>query len=301
MGKTDKKQSLQKPAKAGALDIAEQLGLKPGQSLELLKALHILTREGKLNQDSRRKLKQVYHLYQFIEPLLAELSKDGHAVTLADHGAGKSYLGFILYDLYFKALDQGRIFGIETRAPLVEASQKLATELGFDRMEFLNMSVAESTRADFMPSQFDVVTALHACDTATDDAIAFGLEKQAKAMVLVPCCQAEVAACLRQTKAMSLARTPLAELWRHPIHTREMGSQITNVLRCLYLEACGYQVTVTELVGWEHSMKNELIVARYTGQKKRSAAQRLRQLLAEFGLEGLAGVRYPHLQQTSAV
>ncbi|WP_144267292.1 methyltransferase, partial [Comamonas thiooxydans] len=135
---------------------------------------------------------------------------------------------------------------------------------------------------------------------ATDDAIAFGLEKQAKAMVLVPCCQAEVAACLRQTKAMSLARTPLAELWRHPIHTREMGSQITNVLRCLYLEACGYQVTVTELVGWEHSMKNELIVARYTGQKKRSAAQRLRQLLAEFGLEGLAGVRYPHLQQTSA-
>ena len=301
MGKTDKKQSPQKPAKAGALDIAEQLGLKPGQSLELLKALHILTREGKLNQDSRRKLKQVYHLYQFIEPLLTELSKDGHAVTLADHGASKSYLGFILYDLYFKALDQGRIFGIETRAPLVEASQKLATELGFDRMEFLNMSVAESTRADFMPSQFDVVTALHACDTATDDAIAFGLEKQAKAMVLVPCCQAEVAACLRQTKAMSLARTPLAELWRHPIHTREMGSQITNVLRCLYLEACGYQVTVTELVGWEHSMKNELIVARYTGQKKRSAAQRLHQLLAEFGLEGLAGVRYPHLPQTSAV
>ncbi|MBS3020298.1 hypothetical protein DJFAAGMI_03059 [Comamonas sp. PE63] len=300
MGKTEKRQSLQKPAQAGAQDIAEQLGLKPGQSIELLKALHILTREGKLNQDSRRKLKQVYHLYQFIEPLLTELSGNGQAVTLADHGAGKSYLGFILYDLYFKALDQGRIYGIETRAPLVEASQKLAKELGFERMEFLNMSVAESTRADFMPAQFDVVTALHACDTATDDAIAFGLEKQARAMVLVPCCQAEVAACLRQTKAVSLARTPLAELWRHPIHTREMGSQITNVLRCLYLEACGYQVTVTELVGWEHSMKNELIVARYTGQKKRSAAQRLRQLLAEFGLEGLAGVRYPHLQQASA-
>jgi hypothetical protein len=75
---------------------------------------------------------------------------------------------------------------------------------------------------------------------------------------------------LRQTKALSLSRTPLAELWRHPIHTREMGSQITNVLRCLYLEASGYQVTVTELVGWEHSMKNELIVARYTGHKKRS-------------------------------
>lgn len=301
MGKTEKKQNLPKTARTGAQDIAEQLGLKPGQSVELLKALHILTREGKLNQDSRRKLKQVYHLYQFIEPLLKELSQDGHAVTLADHGAGKSYLGFILYDLYFKALGQGRIYGIETRAPLVEASQKLAAELGFGRMEFLNMSVAESTRADFMPERFDVVTALHACDTATDDAIAFGLEKQARAMVLVPCCQAEVAACLRQSKAVSLARTPLAELWRHPIHTREMGSQITNVLRCLYLEACGYQVTVTELVGWEHSMKNELIVARYTGQKKRSAAQRLRQLLAEFGIEALLQSRFsalPELQKS---
>ena len=74
----------------------EQLDLRPGQSLDLLKALHILTREGRINQDSRRKLKQVYHLFQFIEPLLQDLSKDGHAPLLADHGAGKSYLGFIL-------------------------------------------------------------------------------------------------------------------------------------------------------------------------------------------------------------
>ncbi|MFG5776083.1 class I SAM-dependent methyltransferase [Comamonas sp. J-3] len=281
--------------KAAATDIAQQLELKPGQSLELLKALHILTRDGKLNQDSRRKLKQVYHLYQFIEPLLSELSQNEHAVTLADHGAGKSYLGFILYDLFFKQLGRGRIYGIETRAPLVEASQKLAADLAFERMAFLNMSVADSTHADAMPERFDIVTALHACDTATDDAIAFGLEKKAQAMVLVPCCQAEVAACLRQSKALSLSRTPLAELWRHPIHTREMGSQITNVLRCLYLESQGYQVTVTELVGWEHSMKNELILARYTGQKKRSAAERLQQLLAEFGLDQSLQHRYPLL------
>lgn len=271
-------------------DVAEQLDLRPGQSLELLQALHILTRDGRINQDSRRKLKQVYHLFQFIEPLLKELSQDGHAPVLADHGAGKSYLGFILYDLFFKALGRGAIYGIETRAPLVEASEQLASRLGFERMKFLNMSVAESAEDRAMPERFDVVTALHACDTATDDAIAFGLQKQAQAMVLVPCCQAEVAACLRQNKALALSRTPLAELWRHPIHTREMGSQVTNVLRCLHLEASGYQVTVTELVGWEHSMKNELIIARYTGQKKRSAAERLGALLDDFGLtQALAG------------
>jgi hypothetical protein len=96
-----------------------------------------------------------------------------------------------------------------------------------------------------------------------------------------------VASHLRQHKALNLSRTPLAELWRHPLHTREMGSQLTNVLRCLYLEAMGYQVTVTELVGWEHSMKNELILAQFTGQKKKSAADRLQALLVEFGLENL--------------
>jgi hypothetical protein len=89
-----------------------------------------------------------------------------------------------------------------------------------------------------------------------------------------------------------LNRTPLAELWRHPLHTREMGSQITNVLRCLYLEASGYQVTVTELVGWEHSLKNELIIAKYTGQKKRSAAERLRAILEQFGIESLLETRF---------
>jgi hypothetical protein len=274
----------------------EQLELRPGQSTELLKQLHILTREGRINQDSRRKLKQVNHLYQFIEKLLLELPPTPEGPTLADHGAGKSYLGFILYDLYFKPRGSGHVYGIETRPELVEQSRELASRLGFDRMSFLNISAAEAAQAPVLPERIDVVTALHACDTATDDAIAFGLRKQARFMALVPCCQAEVAGCLRQNKALSLSRTPLAELWRHPLHTRELGSQLTNVLRCLYLEARGYQVTVTELVGWEHSLKNELIIARFTGQKKHSAAQRLRALLAEFGLEGLEAVRYPDLE-----
>lgn len=270
--------------------------LRPGQSIELLKELHILTREGKLNQDSRRKLKQVYHLFQFIEKLLDELPALADSpISLADHGAGKSYLGFILYDLYFKARTSGHIYGIETRAELVEKSTALAARLGFGRMSFLNLTVAESAHSALLPDQVDVVTALHACDTATDDAIAFGLQKKARAFVLVPCCQAEVARHLNQGKALSLHRTPLAELWRHPLHTREIGSQITNVLRCLYLEACGYQVTVTELVGWEHSMKNELILARYTGQYKRSSGQRMVAILKEFGILPLLDARFTHL------
>ena len=261
--------------------------IRPGQSVELLKELHILTRDGKLNQDSRRKLKQVYHLYNFIEPLLAEVIEETPDLTLADHGAGKSYLGFILYDLFFKSRSAGRIFGIETRAELVEKSRELANRLGFGRMEFLHLTVEESIHSPALPARIDVVTALHACDTATDDAIRFALEKQARFMVLVPCCQAEVAATLRKNKNVSFARTPLSELWRHPIHTREFGSQLTNALRCLMLEAHGYQVTVTELVGWEHSLKNELIVARRTGHVRRNAEERLDAILRELNLEEL--------------
>jgi hypothetical protein len=284
---------------SGAAAAAPQESLppevRPGQSVELLKQLHILTRDGKLNQDSRRKLKQVYHLFQFIEGLLQELPPSATGPLVADHGAGKSYLGFITYDLYLKALGRGSIVGIETRSELVESSRALAQRLGFERMRFLNLSVAESTGREDLPARFDVVTALHACDTATDDAIHFGLQKQARFMVLVPCCQAELAASLRLNKAMQLSRTPLAELWRHPLHTRELGSQLTNVLRCLYLESQGYSVTVTELVGWEHSMKNELILARFTGQRKHSAGQRLQALLQEFALEPLLATRYPAL------
>ena len=260
--------------------------IRPGQSIALLQELHILTRDGKLNQDSRRKLKQVYHLYQFIEPLLNEILQDHPAISLVDHGAGKSYLGFILYDLFFKNLNNGsRIYGIETREELVQKSTELAKKLNFPGMSFLNLSVAESTKSDKLPAQIDIVTALHACNTATDDAIDFALKKHAKYMVLVPCCQAEVASVLKKNKGKDAGKGALTEMWRHPLHTREFGSQVTNVLRCLQLEAHGYQVSVTELVGWEHSMKNELIIASYKNLPRKRPSERLQEVLSTLGLE----------------
>jgi hypothetical protein len=261
--------------------------IRPEQSIELLKALHILTRDGKMNQDSRRKLKQVYHLFQFIEPLLADVKASRGRIDLVDHGAGKSYLGFILYDLFFKALaDSSHIYGIETREELVRSSEALAQTLNFSTgMSFLNLSVADSIVSDRLPENIDIVTALHACNTATDDAIHFALKKNAKYIVVVPCCQAEMAGVLRRKKSMTLGVSALTELWRHPLHTREFGSQATNVLRCLQLEAHGYQVTVTELVGWEHSMKNELIIAQYKDLPRRRPTERLNDMLSLLGLD----------------
>jgi len=277
------------PLPAGLAYRLEMHEIRPDQSTELLKELHILTRDGRMNQDSRRKLKQVNHLCQFIEPLLDEVRADHVDIRMVDHGAGKSYLGFILYDLFLKGREAGaHIYGIETRAELVDKSRDLASRLDFSGMTFLNVSVEQSIASDQLPASVDVVTALHACDTATDDAIRFALARQARFIVLVPCCQAEVAAVLRKGKAKALANV-LSEIWRHPLHTREFGSHLTNVLRCLQLEAHGYQVSVTELVGWEHSMKNELIIARFQDLPRRRAAERLNELLLLLGLDELRG------------
>lgn len=264
--------------------------IRPTQSVELLKELHILTRDGKLNQDSRRKLKQVYHLVQFIEPLMEKVLCTQDSLTLVDHGAGKSYLGFILNDLFCKLQSKPcQIIGIEIRQELVDYAINLAKNLGFNNMSFLHISAQDSLSSPLLPDEVDIVTALHACNTATDDAIQFSLAKKAKHIVLVPCCQSEIAATFRKNKSLNLKNNLLSEIWRHPLHAREFGSHITNVLRCLQLEAHGYSVTVTELVGWEHSMKNELIIASFgkEAQYKHRAQEKLKDLLSELNLESL--------------
>ncbi len=266
--------------------------IKPGQSIALLKALHILTVDGKMNQDSRRKLKQVYHLIQFIAPLVERAAAARGAVNLVDHGAGKSYLGFILYDLVMKALTvPHQTFGIENRSELVARARALANDLAFEHMTFLDMTVAHAAVADALNLPIDIVTALHACDTATDDAIQFALAKKAQFIVLVPCCQAALAAHWRGDK--SAAASSVSELWRHPIRAREFGAHLTNVLRSLQLEAHGYSVTVTELVGWEHSMKNELILAEFKNLPQAKARARLENTLKTFGLTALKNQYLP--------
>ena len=109
----------------------------PGQSVPLLKALHILTHNGGLNADSRRKLKQVQHLAQLIKPAIDAVLKEKDQPVLADLGAGKSYLGFILYDLYFGPAGRGKVIAVETRHELIATAKKIAEASGFLRMDFV--------------------------------------------------------------------------------------------------------------------------------------------------------------------
>src|ERR1700733_12586870 len=246
--------------------------LWPGQSVPLLKALHILTHNGGLNADSRRKLKQVQHLAQLIKPAIDDALKEKDQPALADLGAGKSYLGFILYDLYFAPAGRGQVIAVEARAELIKTAQKIAEESGFDRMRFVEGVIAGSE-----VGSVDIVTALHACDTATDEAILFALKHEAKYIALVPCCQAELA------RELEHAHGSMQQLWRHPIQRREFGPHLTNVLRGLFLEAHGYKVRVTELTGLEHSLKNELIYAERHQRSNPRARAEFEKLATEIG------------------
>jgi hypothetical protein len=251
--------------------------LLPGESTELLKALHVLTRDGNLNADSLRKLKQVNHLAQLLAPAVEELLARFGEPVVADLGAGKSYLGFVLYELFFKGAGKGTVHAVESRPELVARAAATAAKLGYGRMRFVESAIGQAD----LPERLHLVTALHACDTATDDALLLAIRRNADHVAVVPCCQAEVARQLGEAKHPAPVMVPLFE---HAWHRREFGSHLTNVIRALALEAAGYRVTVTELTGWEHSLKNELILGKKVRGESREARERLDALLAATGV-----------------
>lgn len=251
--------------------------LLPGAPIELLQDLHLLTRGGDLNADARRKLKQIRHLLQLLGPALDDLlARFPDVATVVDCGAGKSYLGFLLYVARLGAT-AARVISIESRPELVTAGAARAARFGCTRMEFVAGAIADAP----LPDRVHLVTALHACDTATDDALIRGITAGADWIAVVPCCQAEVARQLGERRPRDAA---LAALAGHAWHRREFGSHLTNVVRALALTARGYQVTVTELTGWEHSLKNELILARRVQKYDRAAQAQLDELCARFAI-----------------
>ena len=249
-----------------------------GMSIELLKDLHLLTREGQLNADARRKLKQIRHLVGLLRPALDDAMARTPDPVVVDCGAGKSYLGALLYELVLGPAGKGSLVAIEARPELSAQAAARAARFGQDRFSVATGAIS----AIALPKRPSVVTALHACDTATDDALALAIAQGADHVAVVPCCQAEVARQLEKSHPSDVAT---AALFAHPLHRRELGSHLTNVVRGLALEAHGYKVTVTELVGWEHSAKNELILGKRVNRFDPKARADLRAVLDRFGIE----------------
>ncbi|MCB9647733.1 MAG: SAM-dependent methyltransferase [Deltaproteobacteria bacterium] len=266
-----KKTSGEVKARSALSPEAVQGTLLEGQSLPVLQALGLVTPRGGASADAHRKIKQISHFVQQIAPALDDLFERHPEPVLVDAAAGKAYLGLVIYERWIARHGRGRLIAIEGRPDLVTRVQGIATELGFDRLEVQPARIAEAE----WPERVHFAMALHACDTATDEALAMALAAKADHVALVPCCQAEVARLLKEVDAGP------ADLWRHAWHRREFGAHLTNVIRALALQSYGYQVTVTELAGWEHSLKNELILGRRVARFHAGAERQLAQLLEQ--------------------
>lgn len=246
--------------------------LLPEGSPALLQALGIIGRDGNANADANRKIKQVSHLLRLIQPALDDAFARHPEPVLVDFGAGRSALSLVVAHAWAERQGRGRVYAVESRAELMQKASTAAAQCGLSRFE----PVADTILDAKIPERAHFVLALHACDVATDHALLRALRSGADHIALVPCCQAEVARLLQVVPAQA----GLHELWSRPWHRREFGAHLTNVLRALVLQAHGYQVTVTELTGWEHAIKNELIIGRRVARFHRGAQSELRALLA---------------------
>lgn len=245
--------------------------LLEGMSVDTLRALGLVTEKGGASADAHRKIKQIVHFLRLIEPALADVFERHPEPVLLEMAAGKSYLGLALYEHWIGRAGRGALHAVESRPELAQRVRDLAERRGFDRLTVEAATIIDAE----LPERAHFTLALHACDTATDEAIVRGLRAKSDYIALVPCCQAEVARLLKGVDGAA------GSLWRHAWHRREFGAHMTNVLRTLVLQAHGYQVKVTELAGWEHSLKNELILGRRVGNYHEGARGELRALLAE--------------------
>ncbi len=194
------------------------------------------------------KYRQIHHFIELLAPALRTLPK-GRKLRVADMGSGKGYLTFAAYAFLKQAGYQAEVFGIERRRALVDLCNRVAAQCEFPDLRF---EVGEIS--DVKLEGVDVLVALHACDTATDDALYRGIAAKAQLIFLAPCCHKEIRPQLRPPNE-------LAPLFRHGIQAERMAENITDALRCMYLEACGYSTTIQEFIALEHTQKNLLISA----------------------------------------
>jgi len=216
-----------------------------------LELLGVIDSQGRPRAQMGNKYRQVHHFIEALAPILKATSP-GETLHIVDMGCGKGYLTFALHQfLRENGLDPVTV-GVEKRGALVKAANSIAGQFEDNNIRFIQGEISD---VDVKP--IDILIALHACDTATDDAIYRGIQEECRWIVVSPCCQHEL-------RPQLSAPAGLEPLFRHGIQVDRMTETVTDTLRCLYLEAWGYQTRIQEFVGTEHTAKNLLIVASRT-------------------------------------
>ena len=237
--------------------------------------LGLTTREGKITADMQHKFKQIYKYAEIVESLIKPMKFDG-TVHIADMGAGKGYLTFALYELLTQRLNLDvDIKGVEIRPDLVLKINEIIKANNLKGLEFVESSIEA-----YHPEKLDVLIALHACNTATDDAIASGIKAGAELIVCAPCCHKQI----RQEMERS---GRFDAITRYGIFLERQAVMITDTIRALILEYFGYKTQVMEFIEMEHTPKNVLLVGRRTskGTKDPKILQQIADLKARYGIE----------------
>lgn len=237
------------------------------ESSLFLQKLNLASSNGKILADSQRKFRQIN---KFVEIVSSTIEKTTSELNIADMGSGKSYLTFALYDYFTSQSIKTKMRGYEIRADLVVQCNKFAEDLGFH-----NLSIVESDIANAEIGKIDVLIALHACDIATDLAIKKGLDAKAKYMFLSPCCHKQV------RKAMTKKDT----ITKYGIFEERQAEMITDTIRALILEHFGYSTSIIEFISQEHTSKNTMIIAKYTGSINKHAIQQIHSLKNQYGID----------------
>ncbi len=221
-----------------------------------LQDLKITDVQGQVFKNAQDKYRQID---KYIEILGGLLTAHPSVCTVADMGAGKGYLTFALYDYMTGVLNRdARVTGVEYRNDLVDLCNRIAAESQFGGLKFI-----QGTIENYDAGGTDLLIALHACDTATDDAIAKGVKAGSELIVVAPCCHKQV----RREMEKGCADPALAPLLKHGTFLERQAEMATDALRALYLEACGYNVKAFEFISDSHTPKNVMIVAEQSKTK----------------------------------
>ncbi len=239
-----------------------------------LHQLGITTGEGLVKKDMQDKYKQINRYIEILDGIVKGLAFD-QQLTVVDMGSGKGYLTFALYDYLTNKLNlQPSVYGVEMRQELVDTCTKIAAAAQFDKLHFNTDTIAASV----LPAM-DILIALHACDTATDDAIFKGIQSNAKVIICAPCCHKEIR---RQMKPDNV----LATVTKHGILLERQAEIVTDSLRALLMEAAGYSTKVFEFIATEHTPKNVLIVGtKINNNRQQESLQKVAALKALFNIK----------------
>ena len=261
--------------------------LEEGVPVPFLRDLGVMTEDGKIVRTKTDKFRQINRFLEFIEDILPRLEK-GRELTILDFGCGKSYLTFAMYHYLHELRGYDiRIIGLDLKKDVIDHCGKLAEKYGYDKLTFLVGDIADYDGVD----RVDMVVTLHACDTATDYALAKAVGWGAEVILSVPCCQHELNAQFASRDGCAEVMAPVMD---YGLLRERFAALATDGLRAKYLEREGYETQVLEFIDMEHTPKNILLRAVKTGRKDGRAAEEIRKCIEFLGAAPTLGRLLDH-------